>query len=113
MQYEVHGKTIEADDNGYLLNQDDWNEDVAKTIAAQEQVELTQRHWDIINYLRNEYINNAGKQPNVRSMVKAMQEMWDDKSIDTKVLYELFPRNPDKLASKIGGLPETKRKGGY
>jgi tRNA 2-thiouridine synthesizing protein E len=113
MPYEVNGKTVEANEKGYLLDVDDWNEDVAKAIAAQDGIEeLTQRHMDVINYLRDEYINNAGNQPNMRNLVKAMQKIWDDK-VEAKALYELFPSNPDKQGSKIAGLPESKRKGGY
>lgn len=113
MPYEVDGKTIETDANGFLVNQEDWNEEVAKIIAAAEEVELTDKHWDMINYLRDEYLNNGGNQPNMRNIVKAMQKIWDDKKVDSKALYALFPKNPDKQASKIGGLPDTKRKGGY
>jgi len=113
MSYEANGKTIEANEKGYLLNVDDWDEEVAKAIAAQDGIdELTQRHWDVINYLRDEYINNAGNQPNMRNLVKAMQKIWDDK-VESKALYELFPNSPDKQGSKIAGLPESKRKGGY
>jgi len=113
MPYEVAGKTIETNPNGFLVNMDDWNEELAKVIAQHEGIsELTPRHWDVINYMRDEYINQGGRQPNVRSIVKAMQEVWGEK-IDTKALYELFPQNPDKQSSKIGGLPDTRRKGGY
>ena len=114
MAYEVDGKTIEANEKGYLINIDDWTEEVAKAMAAQDGIEeLTQRHWDVINYLRDEYINNAGNQPNMRNLVKAMQKLWNDKKVDAKTLYELFPQSPDKQGSKISGLPESKRKGGY
>jgi len=113
MPFEVNGKTLDTDANGFLLNLDEWDEEVAKVIATQEGiVELTQRHWDVINYLRDEYVNQGGHQPNMRSIVKAMQDIWGGK-VDAKSLYELFPMNPDKQASKIGGLPNTKRKGGY
>ncbi len=113
MPYEVDGKTIEADANGFLVNLEDWNEEVAKVIAVAEEVELTDKHWDMINYLRDEYINNGANQPNIRNIVKAMQKVWGDKKVDTKALYLLFPKNPDKQASRVGGLPDTKRKGGY
>ena len=114
MTYEVDGKTIETNEKGYLVNVDDWSEEVAKLMATQEGIdELSQRHWDVINYLRDEYINNAGNQPNMRNLVKAMQKAWDDKKVDAKALYELFPLSPDKQGSKIAGLPESKRKGGY
>ena len=114
MAYEVNGNTIESNEKGYLLNVEEWNEEVAKAMAAQEGIEeLTQRHWDLINYLRDEYLNNAGNQPNMRNIVKAMQKSWDDKKVDAKTLYELFPLSPDKQGAKVAGLPESKRKGGY
>lgn len=112
MSIEVNGKTIETNANGYLTNIEDWNEEVAKTIADQESIELTDKHWDVINYLRDEYINNAGNQPNTRTMVKAMGAQWGQK-IEAKALYDLFPKDPSKQAGRIGGLPESRRKGGY
>jgi tRNA 2-thiouridine synthesizing protein E len=114
MAYEVNGKTIEADANGYLADQADWSEDVAKVIAAEEGVELTEKAWDIINYLRDEYLNNGGNQPNERHMVKHFKSAWSDEGkVDAKSLYIHFPKGPAKQASKVAGLPETKRKGGY
>ncbi len=114
MAYEIGGKTIETDANGYLLNLEDWNEEIANFIAEQEGVtELTERHWDVINYLRSEYINNGGNQPNMRNMTKAMQKAWNEKKVDTKLIYALYPKGPSKQAGKIAGLPESRRKGGY
>jgi len=113
MAYEVDGKTIECTPTGFLTETDDWNENVAAVIAEKEGVELTERHWEVINYLRDEYFNNNGNQPNMRNMVKAMKKIWNDNSIDTKTIYALFPLGPAKQAGKIGGLPESKRKGGY
>ena len=53
MKVEVDGKEISTTDTGFLTNLEDWNEDIAKVIAAQESIELSQRHWDFINYLRD------------------------------------------------------------
>lgn len=104
---------IEKTANGFLVNIDDWNEALAQEIADAEQLgALTERHWDLIKFLRDEYINNNGNQPNERNMVKAMTSVWGEKP-STKDLYALFPMQPSKQATKIGGLPETKRKGGY
>ncbi len=113
MPYEHGGKTIDADKNGYLTDINDWNKELAEVIAATENIELTQRHWDVINYLRDEYINNAGSQPNMRKITKAMKVAWDDSKIDTKAIYQLYPLGPSKQAGKIAGLPESRRKGGY
>lgn len=112
MSYEINGKTIETDANGYLVNHADWNEDVAKKIAIEEGIDLTEKHWDLINYLRDEFINNGGNQPNTRNIVKAMSEKWGEK-IGQKDIYALFPKDPSKQGGRIGGLPESRRKGGY
>ncbi len=113
MPYEVNGKIIETTETGYLLDLHEWNEDVCKAIAAEEEMELTDRHWDVLHYLRDEYINNNGNQPMERAILKAMAKQWDDKKLSSKDLYTLFPRAPSKQGLKVAGLPATTRKGGY
>ena len=112
MKVEINGQTISTTDTGFLTNIEDWTEDIAAVIAQQEGIELTQRHWDVINYLRDEFINNKENQPNTRNMIKDMGKLWGEK-IDSKALFDLFPGNPSKQAGRIGGLPESRRKGGY
>jgi tRNA 2-thiouridine synthesizing protein E len=113
MAIEVDGRTIETTATGFLETIEDWTESIATALAVTESVELTSRHWDLINFLREEFINNAGNQPNTRNIVKAMAKKWDDKSTNAKSLYDLFPGDPSKQGGKIGGLPESRRKGGY
>ncbi len=104
---------LETTDNGFLVNTDDWNEDIAREIADDDGIsELTDKHMDLINYLRDEFLNNNANQPNERNMVKAMSAAWGEKA-STKDLYDLFPKQPSTQATKIAGLPETRRKGGY
>ena len=112
MALEVESKTIETTDTGFLVNIDDWNKSVAAVLAEDEEITLTDRHWDVVNYLRDEYINNQSNQPNNRTMLKALSKKWGEK-VDSKDMYELFPGNPSKQAGRIGGLPESRRKGGY
>ena len=111
MAIEVNGQSIEVNANGYLENVEDWSEDVGKAIAESEGLALTEKHWDLINYLRDEFINNGGNQPNTRNIVKAMSAKWDEK-IGQKDVYELFPKDPSKQGGRIAGLPESRRKGG-
>lgn len=112
MGIEVNGNTVETTETGYLVDHNAWNEDVAKVLAEAEGLELTEQHWDVMAYLRDEYINNNANQPNDRNMNKAMSEKWGHK-VSSKELYDLFPGKPSKQAGKIAGLPETRRKGGY
>ena len=85
MSIEFNGKVIETSQMGYLENAEDWNEDLCKYLAEQEKIELTERHWDVINHLRDEFFNNAGNQPNTRKLVKFFEKKWGEK-IDAKVL---------------------------
>ncbi len=113
MTYEVNGRTLEATETGYLVNQDDWDKDAAEAIAAADGLTLTQDHWDVIEYLRDAYLNRNGEQPNNRAILKAMQDKWAGRKVDNKTLFDLYPGNPSKQAGKIAGLPESLRKGGY
>ncbi|WP_041191954.1 TusE/DsrC/DsvC family sulfur relay protein [Candidatus Vesicomyidisocius calyptogenae] len=103
---------LERDNNGYLKDLNEWNEDIAVELSKEEGITLTDDSFKLINFLRNEYINNNANQPNERNMVKSLKDDWKGK-LSTKELYVLFPKGPAKQAGKIAGLPETKRKGGY
>lgn len=107
-----NGTDVELTDTGFLANAEDWSEDLARFMAGSESLELTSEHIDVINYLRSEYFDNNGNQPNTRSIVKAMSDKWG-RSMNAKELYALFPGDPSKQAGRLAGLPESRRKGGY
>jgi tRNA 2-thiouridine synthesizing protein E len=111
MALDVNGKSIETDGNGNLTDPATWDEDVAKALAAEDGIELTQEHMDVVNYLRSEYLEN-NEQPMERAINKGMSKIWG-KKVSSKDLYTLFPGAPSKQANKIAGLPYVARKGGY
>ena len=113
MAFEINGKSIELTATGFLVNQDDWDKSVGEAIAKEEGLALTQDHWDVIEYLRDQYFNHNGELPNNRQILKGMQDIWTGRKVDSKTLYDLFPGNPSKQGGKIAGLPESMRKGGY
>lgn len=112
MALEVNGKTIETDDSGYLTEINDWNEDVALAIAATDELEMTDKHMEVVHYLRSEHVDNAGNEPNERTIMKDMGKIWGKKP-SSKDMYNLFPGTPSKQGRKIAGLPKSTRKGGY
>ena len=112
MALVVNGTEIATTETGYLENLDDWNEDVCKALAEEEGIELTDRHHDVITFLRSEYFDNGGNQPMERAITKHMSGVWGEK-LKSKDLYTLFPRAPSKQGLKVAGLPATTRKGGY
>ena len=96
---EVNGQTVELDEDGFLVNLDEWNEDVAKFLAKEEGVdELNEDHWKIINYLKG-YFAEYGIAPMVRKMTK-------ESGYSLKEIYDLFPSGPAKGACKVAGLPK-------
>ena len=113
MALEVNGKSIETDNNGNLVNPNDWDEDVARALAAADDTmgELTQEHWDVLNYLRDTYFKE-NEQPMERVINKSMAKIWG-KKVSSKDLYTLFPGAPSKQGNRIAGLPYVARKGGY
>jgi len=113
MGFMIDGREIATTDSGYLESMEDWSSELANQMAVEDGLELTERHWDVLHYLRDEYVNNGANQPNTRTLVKAMSRTWSDKSINAKTLYDLFPGDPSKQGGRIAGLPESRRKGGY
>ncbi|MGB5297664.1 MAG: TusE/DsrC/DsvC family sulfur relay protein [Thiogranum sp.] len=112
MALEVEGKTVETNENGYLINLEDWSEAVAGAIAEADKLELTEKHWDIVKYLREEHFDNGGNEPNERTILKDMGKKWGSKPT-SKDMYIMFPGMPSKQGRKIAGLPQSTRKGGY
>ena len=62
-QIDVNGKSYETDEEGYLLNLAEWNMDIAAYIAKTESLEMTDNHWEVVNFLR-EYFDEYQIAPN-------------------------------------------------
>jgi len=107
MGFELNGTTYETDEDGYLIDIGSWNEDVAVFLADQEEIpELTEKHWQIINFLRG-YYDEYQIAPMIKILIKAiMKDMDLSKRDSSKMLYELYPAGPAKQACKIAGLPK-------
>jgi tRNA 2-thiouridine synthesizing protein E len=82
--------------DGYLEDPNTWTPELGTEIAKREGVTLTERHWVVINYARNEW-KTKGEAPTLRNITK-------NTDVDTKELYSLFPGGPGKLAAKVAGL---------
>jgi len=101
----VNGETYETDEEGYLLNMDDWSDDIAIAIAAVDEVEITENRREVIHFLR-EYYTEYHIAPAVRVLTKAIGKRFGKEKGNSKYLYELFPYGPAKQACKYAGLPK-------
>ncbi len=109
MGYTVDGNELETDDQGFLLEAD-YGDEVVRAIAAAENITLTDAHWKVVAYLRDEH-REHGHTPNFRNMLKGLAEVMP--GCDSKALYDLFPVGPAKQGAKVAGLPQPLGKGGY
>ena len=101
----VNNTIIETDPLGYLLDVNQWNQDVALAIAEKENLQLTEAHWEVIHFVRDFY-KEYKTSPAIRMLVKAMaQKLGEDKG-NSRYLQRLFPDGPAKQSTKLAGLPK-------
>lgn len=91
----------EIDGEGYLIDPADWNEDLAKEFALQENIPLTEDHWDAINFMRQYYAEHQVA-PDVRHVTKHLALRLGPESRNK--IFELFPYGYVKQACKIAGM---------
>ena len=93
----IAGVNITLNEEGYLTDPEQWNEDVAKEIALEEEIELSDKHFEVLNYLREQFL--AGENLSIRKVGNAG-------IVNIKELYQLFPGGPLKKSSRIAGIPK-------
>ena len=101
----LEGLVVETTDEGFLLDLNDWNDVLANQIATLNGVELTQKHWEIIFFIRD-YYQRYKHLPNSRVFIKAIKKAFGDEKGNSRYLHKLFPQGPLKYACKIAGLPK-------
>jgi len=105
MAIELNGKTFEVDEEGYLADLSQWEPGIADIMAKEDDCELSESHWEVINFLR-EYYEEYQIAPAVRVLTKAIGKKLGKDKGNSKYLYELFPYGPGKQACKYAGLPK-------
>ena len=91
-------REIEVDAEGFLQKPEQWSEELGKEIASDLGITLTDKHWQVINFMRNRFLT-TGNAPSIRTLGK-------ESGVPIKELYQLFPKGPAKLAARIGGIPK-------
>ena len=94
------GVAVERDAEGFLSDPSRWSEAMATEIAAEEGITLTERHWEVVRFMRHAY-ETTGAGPNVRLLARTS-------GVSVKELYALFPKGPAKTAAKIAGIPKPR-----
>lgn len=101
----INDKEIGTDNEGYLANLDDWSEELAVHLSERDNLQLTDRHWEIIEFIRG-YYQEYRTAPNLRVLQKLLKEEFGEEKADKKYLFDLFPYGPAKQAARYAGMPK-------
>ena len=101
----VGGKRIELNPEGFLVHFEDWNEEVAETLAKLDNLTLDHCHWEAFGFLREYYVEYEVN-PSPRIVVRTIGEKLRGGKCPTRVLDELFPLGGCKQACRLAGLPQ-------
>lgn len=96
----VDGQPVALDEDGFLLDPDQWFREVGEALALRDGISLGEQHWWLIEFVRD-YHQRYGTPPLMRVLVAEYRKRGGDSS---RGLYQLFPDGPVRMACKYGGL---------
>ena len=99
---------IKTDEDGFLLDPEDWTEEIAEYIAENENLELTDERWNLIHLIR-EYYSYYGAVPELRKILKKLKEELGPEKATRKYVYGLFPYGYGQQGCKIAGMRQPKK----
>jgi len=113
MSLNVNGKKIEIDEEGFLINPEDWNDEVADALIKQHEADghkpVSETARGLVDFFR-EYYDENKKHPTMHKLIltlgKHQGESFADKEAYKTYLYELFPHGPVQMLCKLAGLPK-------
>ena len=102
MTLEVDDKIIQTDDQGFVIDPEEWDKTVAEAIARQEGLELTDEHWKVISFMRD-YYEQHHIAADARFVIKHLKQLGFNGS-GREQLYKLFPYGYVQQACKVAGM---------
>jgi dissimilatory sulfite reductase related protein len=97
MKKQIANATIEVNEEGFLTNFSEWNKEIGGELANESNIDLTRRHWEIIDYIQDEF---------KKEIPLSIRKIGKSGVVDIKEFYQLFPKAPLKTATKIAGVPK-------
>jgi len=94
----IAGHDVQVDGEGFMTEYDEWDEEVGTALAAQIGIDMTDEHWQVIKFLREDFAQE-GQTATIRRVANVG-------GIPTKQLFMLFPKKPAKKMSYVAGLPK-------
>lgn len=97
MEKAIAGKTVEVNEEGYLKNLDEWNKEIGAELAKEVEIEMTEDHWKVVDYLQDQY---------KKEIPLTIRKIGKSGVVTIKEFYALYPKGPLKISSKIAGIPK-------
>ena len=94
----MNGREIHVDPEGFLTDYDEWDDDLAKVLAANIGVDLTDEHWAILRFLREDFAEKGET-----ATTRRVQTVG---GFPAKEQFALFPKKPAKKMAYVAGLPK-------
>ena len=94
----IAGHDVQVDAEGFMTEYDEWDEEVGTALATQIGIDMTDEHWQVITFLREDF-SQEGQTATIRRVANVG-------GIPTKQLFMLFPKKPAKKMSYVAGLPK-------
>lgn len=102
---QLNGMSVAVDQEGFLIDLQDWSEPVAEALANAEGIELQAEHWEVLRVLR-EFYREYQLSPATRPLIKYTALKLGTEKGNSMHLNRLFKGTPAKLAAKLAGLPK-------
>ena len=93
----ISNKNIDLNEEGYLLDLNQWDKNVGIELAEAVGIEMTEKHWEVVNFLQDAHKNDV---------ILSIRRIGKSGIVDIKGFYQLFPNGPLKTSSKIAGIPK-------
>ena len=99
---------VPRDEEGFLLDAQDWRPDMIDAIAAEDDLEMTPERREIVDYIRTYFEENLSV-PEARILLKHLRAIWGEQKATRRYLYVLFPRGYGQQACKIAGMRKPRK----
>lgn len=96
----LEGRTFQVDPEGYLTDRSEWDEDLARSLAARIGIELTDDHWAVLRFLRDDF--------DVAGETATLRRASSGTGMSVQQLFALFPQKPAKKMAYVAGLPKPR-----
>jgi TusE/DsrC/DsvC family sulfur relay protein len=97
MEKQIAGKVITVNEEGFMTDFSQWDKNIGEALAAENNISLSPRHWEVLDYIQTEYKNDVPL---------SIRKIGKSGVVDIKEFYQLFPIAPLKTATKIAGIPK-------